>query len=179
MLHRPLLQSFFWLCTFYSSIAHLCQVSIDLICFSLLKFEVFWILASSLVIVLKLFLIYGYSEPQCPYKVCSYIKTKCAEKQRAFNYMMIFNDSVSKFYQCSIHGICRGTSMLFSTCFGQKSAKNYILRNLKKHISKNKIYFSLKKESNVSNISDTFKLDFVTQIIYCIIHRCLYSLFML
>ena len=156
----------------------MCQVSIDLICFSLLKFEVFWILASSLVIVLKLFLIYGYSEPQCPCKVCSY-KKKCAEKQRAFNYMMIFNDSISKLCQCSIQGICRGTSMLFSTCLGQKTAKKYILRNLKKYISKNEIYFSLKKESNVLNISDIFKLYFVTQIIYSIIHRCLYSIFIL
>ena len=39
-----------------------------------LTLEVFWVLAFSLAIVLKLFLIFGQSEPQCSYKVCSYKK---------------------------------------------------------------------------------------------------------
>ena len=50
--------------------------------------------------------------------------------------------------------------------------------------SKNKIYFCLKKKSNFSInkkiifvFHTIFKLDFITQIIYCIIYRCLYSLF--
>ena len=44
-------------CILFIHWSFLCQVSIDLICFSPLKF--FWVLASSLVIVLKLFLIVG------------------------------------------------------------------------------------------------------------------------
>ena len=52
-------------------------------------------------------------------------------------------------------------------------------RNLRKYVSKNKIYFCLKKKSNVWNISNVFKLDSITHIICCIIHRCLYSLFIL
>ena len=52
-------------------------------------------------------------------------------------------------------------------------------KKLNSYVSKNKIQFCSKKKSNVSNISNIFKLDFITQIIYCIIHRCLYSLFIL
>ena len=61
----------------------------------------------------------------------------------------------------------------------QKNTKNQILRNLKKYVSKNKLYFCLKKKSNVSNILNIFKPNLIMQIIYCIIHRCLYSLFIL
>ena len=57
---------------------------------------------------------------------------------------------------------------------------------LKKYVSKNKIYFCSRKKSNVSLnkkvifvFHTIFKLDFITQIIYCITHRCLYSLFIL
>ena len=57
---------------------------------------------------------------------------------------------------------------------------------LKKYVSKSKINFCLKKKSNVLLnkkvifvFHTIFKLDFITQIIYCIIHRCLYSLFIL
>ena len=57
---------------------------------------------------------------------------------------------------------------------------------LRKHVYKNKIYFCLKKKSNVLLYKiiifvfhKIFKLDFVTQIIYCIIRRCQYSLFIL
>ena len=57
---------------------------------------------------------------------------------------------------------------------------------LKKYVSENKIYFCSRKKSNVSLnkkvifvFHTIFKLDFITQIIYCIIHRCLYSLFIL
>ena len=52
---------------------------------------------------------------------------------------------------------------------------------LKKYDSKKKIFFCLKKKSNVSLnkkviflIHVIFKLEFIAQIIYCIIHRCLY-----
>ena len=52
-----LLQSFFWACVLWPFLAHLCQVSIDLINW-FLTVEAFWVLVSSLVIVLKLFLIF-------------------------------------------------------------------------------------------------------------------------
>ena len=62
------------LCILFVHCSLLCQVSIYLIYFSPLKF--FWVLASSLDIVIKLFLIFGESEPQCSYKVCSFKKKK-------------------------------------------------------------------------------------------------------
>ena len=49
--------------------------------------------------------------------------------------------------------------MFCSICLSKKNAEaSKFLRNLKKYISKNN------------------KLDFIMQIIYCIIHRCLYPL---
>ena len=36
------------------------------------------------------------------------------EKQRTINHMIIFNDSISKFYQCSIQGFWRGICFLVS-----------------------------------------------------------------
>ena len=57
---------------------------------------------------------------------------------------------------------------------------------LKKYVSENKINFWSKKKSNVSLnkkvifvFHKIFKLDFIKQVIYCVIHRCLYSLFIL
>ena len=57
---------------------------------------------------------------------------------------------------------------------------------LKKYVSENKIYFCSRKKINVLLnkkvifiFHTIFNLDFVMQIIYCIIHRCLYSLFLL
>ena len=109
------------------------------------------------------------------------------EKQWTINHMVIFNDSISKFYKCSIRGFCRGISMfLVSTSAKKKKNTEAIkfLRILKKYFSKNKIYFYLKKKSNVSLngkvtfvFHTNFKLDSITQIIYCIIHMCLSSLF--
>ena len=68
----------------------------------------------------------------------------------------------------------------------KKCCGNEILTNLKKYVSKNKIYFCSRKKSNVSLnkkvifvFHTIFKLDFITQIIYCIIHRCLCSHFIL
>ena len=109
------------------------------------------------------------------------------EKHRTINHMIIFNDSISKFYQCSIWGFCRGISMFFSICLAKKNAEVIkFLGFLKKYVSENKIYFCSRKKSNVSLnkkvifvFHTIFKLDFITQIIYCIIHRCLCSLFIL
>ena len=53
-------------------------------------------------------------------------------------------------------------------------------------VSENKIYFYSRKKSNISLnkkvifvFHTIFKVDFITQIIYCIIHRCLCSHFIL
>ena len=50
--------------------------------------------------------------------------------------MVIFNDSISKFYKCCIRGFCRGISMFFSIYLRKKKKKNTeamkFLRILKK-----------------------------------------------
>ena len=97
--------------------------------------------------------------------------------------MIIFNDSISKLYQCSIWGFCRGICIFFSICLGIKDAEIIkILGISKKHASKNKIYFISRKKSNLSLnkkvifvFHTIFKLDFIIQIFYCIIERCLCS----
>ena len=66
--------------------------------------------------------------------------------------------------------------MFFSICLGKKNAEAIkFLEILKKYVSKNKIYFCLKKKRNVPLnkkvcfvFQTIFKLDFITQIIYCI-----------
>ena len=71
-------------------------------------------------------------------------------------------------------------------CFLASASAIRFLRILRKYVPKNKC-FHLKKKSNVSFNKKVifvfrmiFKLYFITQqIIYCIIHRCLYSLFIL
>ena len=115
--------------------------------------------------------------------------------------MIIFDDSVREFYQCSVRNSHRQSADVeafadasvylgFLIPASAKKIKNAeaieFLGILKKYVSKNKIYFCLKKKSNVLLNNQVvfvfhtiFKLDFITQIIYCIIHRCLYSLFML
>ena len=98
------------------------------------------------------------------------------KKQRTVNHIIIFNDWISKFYQKS-RGFPHGISVFFSICFGKKNQKNAeaikFLGILKKYLSKSKIYFCLKKKSNVSLnkkvmfvvFHTIFKLDFITQII--------------
>ena len=106
------------------------------------------------------------------------------------SHMIIFKDSISNCYQRSIRGFCRNIFMFFSIFLVKKKKKNAkankFLGIWKKYVSKNKIYFYLKKKTNVLLnkkvifvFHTIFKLDFITQIIYCIIHRCLYSLFIL
>ena len=58
-----------------------------------------------------------------------------------------------------------------------KKMLRYITKFLKTNVSENKIYFcSRKKSSEVIFVFQTiFKLDFITQIIYCISQRCLCS----
>ena len=103
------------------------------------------------------------------------------KKHCTINQMIIFNDLISKFYQCSIWDFSRGLSMFFSISAStkkkkKKSAEINFLAILKKYISKNKIYFCLRKKGNVFLNKKVmiifytiFKLDFITQII----HRCL------
>ena len=57
---------------------------------------------------------------------------------------------------------------------------------LKKYVSKNEIYFCLKKKSNtlfskkgIFVFHTIFKLVFITQIIYCVIHRFRCPLFII
>ena len=77
--------------------------------------------------------------------------------------------------------------MFFSICLAKKNAEVIkFLGILKKYVSENKIYFCSRKKSNVSLnkkvifvFHTIFKLGFITQIIYCIIHRCLHSHFIL
>ena len=77
--------------------------------------------------------------------------------------------------------------LFFSICLGKKYAEVIkFLGILKKYVSENKIYFCSRKKINVLLnkkvifiFHTIFNLDFVMQIIYCIIHRCLYSLFLL
>ena len=79
------------------------------------------------------------------------------------------------------------TDLCFLYLPRQKNAEvNKLLGILQKYVSENKLYFCSRKKSNVMLnkkvifVSHTiFKLDFIAQIIYCIIHRCLYSLFIL
>ena len=67
----------------------------------------------------------------------------------------------------------------------KKYQGNYNLRNLKKMSGRIKFFFFGKRKSmfcflkKLFAFQTFFKLDFITQIIYCIIHRCLYSLFIL
>ena len=67
-------------------------------------------------------------------------------------------------------------------CFLVSASPKKFLGFLKKYVSENKIYFCSRKNSNISLhkkvifvFHTIFKLDFITQIIYCIIHRCLCS----
>ena len=105
------------------------------------------------------------------------------EKHCTINHMIIFIDLVSKFYQCSIRAFAK--ACLCFLVFGptKKNAEVIkVLGKLKKYVSESKIYFCLRKKSNVSLnkkvifvFHTIFKLDFITHIIYCIICRYLYS----
>ena len=59
--------------------------------------------------------------------------------------MIIFNDSISKFYQCSIRGFCRGISMFFSIWLVKKNAETI----KEKQESKNNIYLCLRLVSAI------------------------------
>ena len=77
--------------------------------------------------------------------------------------------------------------LFFSICLGKNNADLIkFIGIFKKCISENKIYFCSRKKIHFSLnkkvifvFQTIFKLDFITQIIYCIIHRWLYSHFIL
>ena len=52
------------------------------------------------------------------------------EKQHTINHMIIFNDSISEFYECSIWGFCRGKSAVFSICLDKKKNNKNKLKDL-------------------------------------------------
>ena len=87
------------------------------------------------------------------------------EKQCTINHMIIFNDSISKFYQFSFWGFCRGISVFLVSASVKKMLRQ--LDSLKK-IS----IVSLNKKV-ILVFHTIFKLDFITQIIYCIIYVCI------
>ena len=73
------------------------------------------------------------------------------EKQDTINHMIIFNDLICNFYQCSIQGFCKGIFMFLVSALAKKKMKRQLnfQESQKKYIFKNKIYFCLKKKSNV------------------------------
>ena len=101
------------------------------------------------------------------------------EKHCTINHLIIFNDSISKFHLCSIRLLARHI-YVFSIWLGKKNAEVIkFLGILKKCVPENKKCFCSRKKSNVSLNKKVifvfhiiFKLDFITQIIYCTIHRC-------
>ena len=115
--------------------------------------------------------------------------------------MIIFNDSIPvqppkvASAVCKCQGFCRGMSMLFSIVSARQKKKRKKKKNtdafksteiFKKCTSKNKIYFCLKKKSNVSlnkkvifGFHTIFKLVFITQINYInYIDVCILFLFL-
>ena len=108
------------------------------------------------------------------------------EKHRTINHMIIFNDSIS-FTSAGFEAFGEAYQCFFSICLGKKTDEVItFLGILKKYVSENKLYFCSRKKSNILLnkkvifvFHTIFKLDFITQIIYCIIHRCLCSRFTL
>ena len=87
------------------------------------------------------------------------------------------------FTSATFESFAEGYLCFFSICLAKKKNAKAIkfLEILKKYVSKNKIYFCLKNKSNVSLnkkviffFHKIFKLGFIKQVIYCVIHRCLY-----
>ena len=109
------------------------------------------------------------------------------EKHHTVNHMIIFNDSISKFYQCSIQGFCRGISMFFSICLRKKNAEAIKFSEILKNMSTRIKFIFLKKRKAMFRLLEKlffvfrtiFKFDFITQDNYCIIYKCLYSPFIL
>ena len=100
------------------------------------------------------------------------------EKHCIINHTIVFDDPVSKFDQCSIWGFCWGYLWFLVSASAKRNAE--VTKFL--GISENKINFRLRKKSKVSLnkkvifvLHAVFKLDFITHIIYCIIHRGLCS----
>ena len=95
------------------------------------------------------------------------------KKHHTINHMIIFSDSISNFYQCSIWGFCRGTQ--------NAEVINFlgILKNMSPRIK----YIFVQERKAMFHLIKKLVLSFtqliLTQIIYYIIHRCLCSHFIL
>ena len=108
------------------------------------------------------------------------------EKHRTINHMIIFNDSIS-FTSAGFEAFGEAYQCFFSICLGKKTDEVItFLGILKKYVSENKLYFCSRKKSNILLnkkvifvFHTIFKVDFITQIICCIIHRCLCSHFII
>ena len=97
------------------------------------------------------------------------------EKQHTVNHMIIFNDSVSKFYQCSVRNSLRHSanaeaiSTFFSICLSKKKKKSAEETKfsgiLKKYVTKN-IFFKKKA------------MFFLNKKVFCLSHEfqtCFYN----
>ena len=108
------------------------------------------------------------------------------ENHHTVNHMIIFNEAISNFCQCSIGGFCQGISMFFSICLLKKNAEVIkFLGILKKYVSNNKICFGSRKKSNISlnkNVIFYLSHNFQTwfhNADHLNIYRCLCSHFIL
>ena len=108
------------------------------------------------------------------------------ENHHTVNHMIIFNEAISNFCQCSIGGFCQGISMFFSICLLKKNAEVIkFLGILKKYVSNNKICFWSRKKSNISlnkNVIFYLSHNFQTwfhNADHLNIYRCLCSHFIL
>ena len=67
---------------------------------------------------------------------------------------------------------------VFIICLCKKKMPRIKFLGILKNVSKNKIYFCLKKKSNVSNILNICKVDFITQITeVCVLISCFFYSF--
>ena len=117
------------------------------------------------------------------YYVCVHVQTWSIYVVFMWYILHFHYDQHSKFTSAvgRCQGFCRGISMFFSICLGNQNAEAIkFLEILKRYTSKNKIYFCLQKKRNVPLnkklnfvFHTIFKLDFIMQIIYCVIHKCL------
>ena len=106
-------------------------------------------------------------------------------KTTTINHMIVFNDS--GLTSASFEAFAEVYLYFLVSAFAKKNAETTkFLEIFKKNVSKNKIYFCFKEESNfllnnkvIFVFHMIFNLNFITQMIYCIIHICLYSLFIL
>ena len=115
---------------------------------------------------------------------CSNHLQKSIAQSVTWSFLMI--RSVS-FTSAAFEVFAEAYHMFFSICLAKKNGEVIkFLGILKNYVSKNRNYFCSRKKSNVllnkkviSVFHTIFKLNLITQIIYCIIHKCLCSHFLI